>query len=206
MYKPNPEGGDPLFTIEAHLANDATAVIRYSIPQIGFVYMYDMRHPYPDPPTDPPTHFDCPSDYTGTYPTDAGYDVWKAGAEFCPADVTWSGDCGLCHDIPASERASPETVKQAKVGAVALDEPNFMKKGFHYIMAIAAWVRAGMPERTQEDAAKLEAICRTNACQSYNGATNACMACGCPVASDRWAVRSKTKMATESCPKGLWPS
>jgi hypothetical protein len=92
----------------------------------------------------------------------------------------------------------PEILKAAEQAAEKLGEPGLLKKGAHYAQALAKWFAAGCPTRTQEEAERLEGICR--ACDKYDLAAEGCKICGCSTSSQRWAIKSKVKMATEHCP------
>jgi len=71
-----------------------------------------------------------------------------------------------------------------------------------YAAAVSRWLGAGRPVRTDEQVAGLLAICHDNRCGKYRDGQ--CIACGCRVNSSGWALANKLRMATESCPKGLW--
>jgi hypothetical protein len=109
-------------------------------------------------------------------------------------------------------KRTPEEIAAAKAkdaadsqaGAAAIGEPGLLAKGQHYALALARWFRAGCPRRTPEEAQRCEAICRTNACGLYDVTTNGCKRCGCKLSSQRWAIASKTAMATELCPVRKW--
>ena len=92
----------------------------------------------------------------------------------------------------------------AQSGAEKLGDPSLIDKGRHYVVALAKWTRAGYHVRSPEDAAACEAICKSNECGQYDAETEACKICGCGTSSRRWAIFSKTKMATEVCPRGSW--
>lgn len=71
-----------------------------------------------------------------------------------------------------------------------------------YAAAVSRWLAAGRPVRTDEQVGELLAICQDNKCGKYRDGQ--CLACGCRVNSSGWALTNKLRMATESCPKGLW--
>jgi hypothetical protein len=105
-----------------------------------------------------------------------------------------------------AERQAKQAQLQAdaKLGAEAIGEPSLWKKGSHYAKALAKWWRASRPVRSEEEAARCEEICRSNQCGLFDAEAVACKKCGCKVSAARWAIASKTRMATEVCPKGLW--
>jgi hypothetical protein len=109
---------------------------------------------------------------------------------------------------PEKARLQTEALKKlqadAAAGAEAIGDPTLSQKGRHYVEALARWFRAGCPTRTQAEAEEREAICRTNRCKLFDAAAVGCKKCGCGVSATRWAIASKTKMATEVCPRGFW--
>jgi hypothetical protein len=104
--------------------------------------------------------------------------------------------------LRAEKKAQDEA--DARAGAEHLGDLSLLTKGQHYSMALAKWTRAGWPTRLPKDAAACEAICRSNQCHLFDDEQVACKKCGCYISAARWAIFSKTKMATEKCPKGLW--
>ena len=97
-----------------------------------------------------------------------------------------------------------ELTADAIAGATELGDLTLLDKGKHYAIALAKWFRAGCPQRTQAEAEACEAICKSNPADCYDAENDSCKICGCPTSAKRWAIKSKTKMATENCPKGLW--
>jgi hypothetical protein len=69
----------------------------------------------------------------------------------------------------------------------------------HYGKALFMWGAAGFPERSDEEVARLLAICQ--ACEHYT--QGRCRKCGCRV-SNAPALINKIRMATENCPIGKW--
>jgi len=104
--------------------------------------------------------------------------------------------------LAAEKRAKDEA--DALAGAEQLGDVSLLQKGAHYVQALIKWKRAGFPTRTPGAAATREAICRTNNCKLFDAEQVSCKKCGCQVGAARWAIFSKTKMATETCPKRLW--
>lgn len=73
----------------------------------------------------------------------------------------------------------------------------------HLARALARWMAAGFPVRSQAEVAEIEAThCRP--CEKY--VDGRCTKCRCRVNKSRLAVVNKAKMATESCPLGKWGS
>jgi hypothetical protein len=71
-----------------------------------------------------------------------------------------------------------------------------------YAAALARWIEAGSPTRSDDDVAERLGICESNACGQY--ADGQCLACGCRVNASGIAVANKLRMATENCPRGFW--
>jgi ribosomal protein L37E len=80
------------------------------------------------------------------------------------------------------------------------DRPSAAKRAKSYLSAVARWIAAGRPVRSDEEVTRLyEELCRP--CGEFDPAKETCTACGCRVRKGRWALLSKLKMATESCPR-----
>jgi glycosyltransferase involved in cell wall biosynthesis len=75
-----------------------------------------------------------------------------------------------------------------------------MLKG--YAAALAKWLGAGRPTRTDAETDRLFEICE--GCPRYDADRSACSLCGCKVSRGGWAVVNKIRMATEDCPLGKW--
>ena len=85
----------------------------------------------------------------------------------------------------------------------AIDRPpSLLVRLRNYEAAVARWLSAGRPVRTDADVERLIVICESNRCGAYRDGT--CLSCGCPVSRSGVAVRNKLRMATETCPRGLW--
>lgn len=80
--------------------------------------------------------------------------------------------------------------------------PSLVAKLRNYEAALSRWLGAGRPVRSDTEVSTLLEVCQSNHCGLYRDGT--CGACWCPVSASRWAIRNKLRMATESCPKGLW--
>lgn len=75
--------------------------------------------------------------------------------------------------------------------------PSTIQKAGLYATAIAKWIAAGRPTRTQE---QIDAILAEHCgpCEHYSG--TACKLCGCRINKSLEAWRNKLAMGTESCP------
>lgn len=69
-----------------------------------------------------------------------------------------------------------------------------------YARAVAKWLDAGRPKRTDEQVDAIMDIC--GSCQFYKG--GGCQRCGCRVNRNRNALTNKIRMATENCPIKKW--
>ncbi len=77
--------------------------------------------------------------------------------------------------------------------------PSLPTQALSYAEAVARWIVAGRPTRSDEEVARIfEQRCQPCA---PNGR---CPFCGCRVARDGYTLLNKIKMATESCPQGRW--
>ena len=62
-----------------------------------------------------------------------------------------------------------------------------------YAAAVARWLRAGRPTRSDADTDRLFAICQT--CDRYDAERGACKLCGCRVSRSGWPLVNKIRMA-----------
>jgi hypothetical protein len=87
----------------------------------------------------------------------------------------------------------PNTIRQCGVNP----NPSIIEKVSRYATALAKWIAAGRPTRTQE---QIDAILaeRCEPCVHFQGGT--CDKCGCRINRNPEAWRNKLAMATESCP------
>lgn len=87
----------------------------------------------------------------------------------------------------------------------------------HWAQALARWMRAGFPRRSQSEVDRCLRICVNcptdnyvpdnpkctgEACRMKTGGR--CKLCGCRVSKSRVAVINKIRMATEGCPGQHW--
>jgi len=80
--------------------------------------------------------------------------------------------------------------------------PGIAQKVVGYSVAVARWMAAGKPVRSDEETARLYEICESNVCGFFRNGD--CGVCGCKVSRDGEAPLIKNRMATESCPAGKW--
>jgi hypothetical protein len=75
----------------------------------------------------------------------------------------------------------------------------------HWAGAILKWRKAGYPTRTDEEVARIAALCK--GCEHYRDTWlgGRCAKCGCRVNESSIVVTNKIRMATEDCPLGKWP-
>lgn len=99
-------------------------------------------------------------------------------------------DCKKCKKIDSKKLIS----KSKKCPPIATQINN-------YGLAIQRWVKAGRPQRTEEE---VQEIFKKHCGQCNWYANKRCKGCGCRVTSRGMAIFNKIKMATEHCPKKLW--
>ncbi len=81
--------------------------------------------------------------------------------------------------------------------------PSLVKRILTYTQAVAEWVAAGRPERSDEEVQRIyKEHCEP--CSWRKRRSNVCRGCGCRVAAYGMAVTNKIKMATEHCPREKW--
>jgi hypothetical protein len=66
-----------------------------------------------------------------------------------------------------------------------------------YVTAVARWIAAGFPRRSDDEVDQIFEICR--ACK-WMHAAGYCQKCGCRLSKSRQAMTNKIRMATEHCP------
>lgn len=69
-----------------------------------------------------------------------------------------------------------------------------------FSLAIARWIAAGMPKRSDEQVADILQTCQ--ACPLYHN--GGCRKCGCRANSSKIALLNMIRMATKNCPEGKW--
>jgi hypothetical protein len=85
------------------------------------------------------------------------------------------------------------------------ESPGVVTLGVHYVSAIARWVAAGRPTRSQERINEiLTTICDAKPVPCEKFKDGACSSCGCKINANPSALRNKLAMATEACPLGKW--
>jgi hypothetical protein len=81
--------------------------------------------------------------------------------------------------------------------------PGTIKRAGLYARAVARWIKAGRPTRSEEEVQRLfEEYC--SPCERYSATRKTCQTCGCRVASQGIAVKNKIAMLTEHCPLRKW--
>lgn len=80
--------------------------------------------------------------------------------------------------------------------------PAPVARAARYTSAVARWIAAGKPKRTQEEIDHLFTICQ--ACEHFSQKVSACRLCGCRINRNHRALGNKLAMATESCPIKKW--
>jgi hypothetical protein len=105
----------------------------------------------------------------------------------------------LMKAVQSKRGEATEVVESAKAGAEKLGIT--WADARHYMAALAKWMKAGFPTRTDEEVERIVSICQSNKCRGYVGGR--CRFCGCQVNTGP-AIVNKARMATEDCPKKRW--
>ena len=71
-----------------------------------------------------------------------------------------------------------------------------------YTGAVARWVTAGSPKRSDEAVERIYKICSGGTCDWFE--YGSCRGCGCRVNTSSFALVNKIRMATEHCPRTFW--
>jgi len=102
-----------------------------------------------------------------------------------------------CGFITAPTRFSPDRVRRKcnATSLTTLQMPSFAERVRSYREARETWISAGRQVRSEEEMARLHAICRT--CAQFSGAS--CKLCGCAIHPSRTWL-NKLYWATENCP------
>lgn len=81
--------------------------------------------------------------------------------------------------------------------------PSLATRVLTYTQAVAEWIAAGRPERSDEEVQRIyKEHCEP--CSWRKRRSNICRGCGCRVAAYGMAVLNKIKMATQHCPREKW--
>ncbi|QDU97545.1 hypothetical protein [Lignipirellula cremea] len=103
-------------------------------------------------------------------------------------------------NCPAS---TPGLTPGSTPGLAEQQPPTFPEKLLRYGVAVAKWVTAGRPVRTDAEVLQiLNDHCRP--CELFNGVNCTHKRCGCRVNEGGHAMTNKIKMATEHCPMLEW--
>lgn len=112
---------------------------------------------------------------------------------------------GICNRCKLSREAPPEKTVEA-VFAEKTDEPQPPGLAFRvltYTQAVAEWLAAGRPERSDEEIQRIyKEHCEPCSWRKRHG--DICRGCGCRGAAYGMAVFNKIKMATQHCPRDKW--
>lgn len=81
--------------------------------------------------------------------------------------------------------------------------PNLFRRSVTWAEAMASWILAGRPERSDEEVQNIfQKYCK--ACSWYDSKKQICRGCGCNVNDYGHPAFNKIKMATQHCPRTLW--
>ncbi len=81
--------------------------------------------------------------------------------------------------------------------------PSLATRILSYTQAVAEWLAAGQPERSDEEVQRIYKE-QCEPCSWRKRRTDICRGCGCRVAAYGMAVLNKIKMATQHCPREKW--
>ena len=105
-------------------------------------------------------------------------------------------ECRQCQRQVVRETSQPH-------GDEVPPAPSLATRVLTYTQAVAEWVAAGRPERSDEEVQRIyKEHCEP--CSWRKRRSNICRGCGCRVAAYGMAVLNKIKMATEHCPREKW--
>lgn len=101
-------------------------------------------------------------------------------------------------DHSESIRLAEECEKAVEIEPT-VNLPPVWIRGVNFSAAMARWIAAGRPMRTQEEIDERLAICQS--CPQF--VDNVCQKCGCQCIEEN-SIFNKLALATESCPEGYW--
>ena len=110
-----------------------------------------------------------------------------------PVDIS-----GILSQIPPEHAEIRESVESA------IAAPDFLKRGGHWVEALAKWAKAGYPTRPLDIRRQLHVICHGCPSELYDPDKKICKVCGCNVRASFLPVLDKAALGTEDCPKGHW--
>jgi hypothetical protein len=145
----------------------------------------------------------------------------KCGVFTCKAcGFTYRGSVRMRQSCPTSQAdyngASAEDARHAaeqipdehsfirESVEAAISAPDFLKRGGHWIEALAKWRRAGYPVRPLTVREQLHIICAGCPSGLFDSDKQICKVCGCNVRASFLPVLDKAALGTEDCPKGHW--
>jgi hypothetical protein len=107
----------------------------------------------------------------------------------------------LCQQSPEYRDLLDRIVRDGPQG---IKTPPLGQRVRRYAGAVARWIAAGRPTRSDEEVARIyEQICTP--CRYFQVARSRCRICGCKLGGKPGALRNKIAMATETCPLEKWP-
>lgn len=119
---------------------------------------------------------------------------------------------GVCSQCPrhvtavlAKAAAEASAIKSEVVKEVPT-LPGLLTRAANWTAAVAGWVAAGRPERSDEEVERIyNTFCAGKPpCRWFEPEKKRCVGCGCNVTDHGPAVLNKIKMATQKCPRGFW--
>lgn len=116
--------------------------------------------------------------------------------------------CLACKDREQTSLPVPAETIASRRAKQTPDErppttPGPVKRILTYTQAVAEWIAAGRPERSDEDVQHIyKELCEP--CSWRKRRSDICRGCGCRVAAYGMAITNKIKMATQHCPREKW--
>lgn len=106
--------------------------------------------------------------------------------------------CGQYVEIRSTTQTVAEVLDSTDHCDAATENPRPpLQMATTYATAVARWIAAGFPRRSDDEVDQIFEICR--ACK-WMHAAGYCQKCGCRLSKSRQAMTNKIRMATEHCP------
>jgi pyridoxine 5-phosphate synthase len=93
--------------------------------------------------------------------------------------------------------------RQGETMEESIENLQITQWGSCHARALARWIKAGRPVRSQRQIQEIYEICKQ--CRALDSATNSCKYCGCRVTDHSNPMMNRIAVATERCPVGKWP-
>jgi len=142
-----------------------------------------------------------------------GHGAFESGGHFFLPDGSVPGvtryRCQRCGIILESSRLVGQAAIRRTAekmppcqGTSTTQPPSVLTQAKTYAKAVARWAADGFKARSEEEIARLHAICLE--CPEFDRQHRRCLVCGCHVGTEKNPIRNKLAMPTEKCPRGKW--